>query len=104
MIRRPPRSTLFPYTTLFRSAGAGQRLADREGDHRPVGRVPGQQVREPRPAALQVGERREHRLLVPLGGLAGAVTGGGVRSEEGRVGKECRFRWQPYASKKKDEQ
>src|SRR5260221_5622805 len=24
MIRRPPRSTLFPYTTLFRSADAGQ--------------------------------------------------------------------------------
>src|SRR3712207_7234684 len=23
MIRRPPRSTLFPYTTLFRSAGRG---------------------------------------------------------------------------------
>src|SRR2546428_9283645 len=23
MIRRPPRSTLFPYTTLFRSIGAG---------------------------------------------------------------------------------
>src|SRR2546429_5185810 len=23
MIRRPPRSTLFPYTTLFRSAGKG---------------------------------------------------------------------------------
>src|SRR3712207_7824022 len=28
MIRRPPRSTLFPYTTLFRSAGgADRRLA-----------------------------------------------------------------------------
>src|SRR5215216_71748 len=26
MIRRPPRSTLFPYTTLFRSAGAVQYL------------------------------------------------------------------------------
>src|SRR3712207_7445610 len=26
MIRRPPRSTLFPYTTLFRSAGAGGHL------------------------------------------------------------------------------
>src|SRR2546422_8493002 len=26
MIRRPPRSTLFPYTTLFRSSGAGSRL------------------------------------------------------------------------------
>src|SRR5258705_4668898 len=25
MIRRPPRSTLFPYTTLFRSARAGSR-------------------------------------------------------------------------------
>ena len=23
MIRRPPRSTLFPYTTLFRSVGVG---------------------------------------------------------------------------------
>src|SRR5256885_2770664 len=26
MIRRPPRSTLFPYTTLFRSSGAAQAL------------------------------------------------------------------------------
>src|SRR5947207_12629320 len=25
MIRRPPRSTLFPYTTLFRSAASGMR-------------------------------------------------------------------------------
>src|SRR2546427_1516082 len=28
MIRRPPRSTLFPYTTLFRSVGARQAIAD----------------------------------------------------------------------------
>src|SRR2546427_12121118 len=27
MIRRPPRSTLFPYTTLFRSPLAGRRIA-----------------------------------------------------------------------------
>src|SRR2546429_4429770 len=26
MIRRPPRSTLFPYTTLFRSPGRGARV------------------------------------------------------------------------------
>src|SRR3712207_7001834 len=26
MIRRPPRSTLFPYTTLFRSGGGGLEL------------------------------------------------------------------------------
>src|SRR3712207_7773441 len=30
MIRRPPRSTLFPYTTLFRS----HRLGPRSGGHR----------------------------------------------------------------------
>src|SRR3712207_8397725 len=28
MIRRPPRSTLFPYTTLFRSARSSARLGD----------------------------------------------------------------------------
>src|SRR3712207_8321006 len=28
MIRRPPRSTLFPYTTLFRSAGRDDPRAD----------------------------------------------------------------------------
>src|SRR5258708_30108756 len=29
MIRRPPRSTLFPYTTLFRSCAREQRLSPR---------------------------------------------------------------------------
>src|SRR3712207_8829907 len=29
MIRRPPRSTLFPYTTLFRSGEQGRRLQAR---------------------------------------------------------------------------
>src|SRR6266705_378763 len=42
MIRRPPRSTLFPYTTLFRSlAGVEVELVERERDvllrHRPGG-------------------------------------------------------------------
>src|SRR3712207_7099381 len=31
MIRRPPRSTLFPYTTLFRSQPEGGRRAPRQG-------------------------------------------------------------------------
>src|SRR5256885_9854844 len=30
MIRRPPRSTLFPYTTLFRSIQAQQRVLETE--------------------------------------------------------------------------
>src|SRR2546427_126336 len=38
MIRRPPRSTLFPYTTLFRSGfddgGKTGRFLDLEADHR----------------------------------------------------------------------
>src|SRR3712207_7298239 len=51
MIRRPPRSTLFPYTTLFRStAVVGRGVVDLGGDvrrrgqhlHRPVLLVLGQ--------------------------------------------------------------
>src|SRR3712207_7727312 len=37
MIRRPPRSTLFPYTTLFRSAGRG-RHRHRQDQDAPVAR------------------------------------------------------------------
>src|SRR3712207_8470020 len=38
MIRRPPRSTLFPYTTLFRSMARSGELV-RPSDGRPVQRV-----------------------------------------------------------------
>src|SRR3989441_12939028 len=38
MIRRPPRSTLFPYTTLFRSVRRlGQEVRRRRGDEDRVG-------------------------------------------------------------------
>src|SRR5205809_2555318 len=40
MIRRPPRSTLFPYTTLFRSRRHRDRCRP-GGQRRPVGRRPG---------------------------------------------------------------
>src|SRR3712207_6946148 len=40
MIRRPPRSTLFPYTTLFRSAKVG--LADSAEAALAAGRPPGE--------------------------------------------------------------
>src|SRR3712207_8248596 len=36
MIRRPPRSTLFPYTTLFRSGG-GEALERALGEHDRLG-------------------------------------------------------------------
>src|SRR5438445_2384168 len=50
MIRRPPRSTLFPYTTLFRSRGLVQRAED-EGEHVPLhhdqGKGPGGRPQPP---------------------------------------------------------
>src|SRR3972149_9098099 len=36
MIRRPPRSTLFPYTTLFRSGSPGRRASCRTATGLPV--------------------------------------------------------------------
>src|SRR3712207_8390803 len=39
MIRRPPRSTLFPYTTLFRSALPGGRFGTTFCPGRPVGPI-----------------------------------------------------------------
>src|SRR6267378_1266837 len=39
MIRRPPRSTLFPYTTLFRSRSAGADYAGRDRQRCGQGRL-----------------------------------------------------------------
>src|SRR5947208_9305155 len=41
MIRRPPRSTLFPYTTLFRSLGQGRNEPARGPSARASPRSPG---------------------------------------------------------------
>src|SRR5437588_3429086 len=42
LIRRPPRSTLFPYTTLFRSSGAHSSAGERPLHTREVpGSIPG---------------------------------------------------------------
>src|SRR3712207_7847817 len=52
MIRRPPRSTLFPYTTLFRSL----RLAGLPGSHR-RGRAVEQPRQRPAPGLPQLAQR-----------------------------------------------
>src|SRR3712207_8101591 len=39
MIRRPPRSTLFPYTTLFRSCGDGASRTSTQCDLHPARRA-----------------------------------------------------------------
>src|SRR3712207_8803064 len=71
MIRRPPRSTLFPYTTLFRSAAEDELFFDRLGVdilHYPRGLVLGQarylledgtRVLVPRLQSLEVEYRSE---------------------------------------------
>src|SRR3712207_6880971 len=61
MIRRPPRSTLFPYTTLFRSSGCGAPTDD-PGVRGPLS-VVGERQRE-RPGA--VGVLREDEDVGPV--------------------------------------
>src|SRR5258708_30406755 len=51
MIRRPPRSTLFPYTTLFRSLQMKVRCAPRA-----------EPARRPPPSGITVGWRPSSRL------------------------------------------
>src|SRR3989441_12462637 len=146
MIRRPPRSTLFPYTTLFRSQlDPGVNVILTTGDYslesaidairrgaydflpKPVDRVrlkrtldetavlydQRRRVREleeqllrdlefhgivgKSPAMLEVFDLArkvaKHYTNVLLVGATGT---GKERSEERRVGKECRSRWSPY--------
>src|SRR3712207_7402852 len=64
MIRRPPRSTLFPYTTLFRSVGARKRWG---GGYRGMGqpfkpRSPGSHAiqTQRRPWSAADGRSEEH--------------------------------------------
>src|SRR2546430_13599600 len=46
MIRRPPRSTLFPYTTLFRSPARGKGAGRKSGERARGGRQQAHQLRE----------------------------------------------------------
>src|SRR2546425_4947789 len=56
MIRRPPRSTLFPYTTLFRSLGCCKRT---------VARLPNVSL-SPRCDSLVEFGRKDHQLMSHL--------------------------------------
>src|SRR3712207_9032596 len=75
MIRRPPRSTLFPYTTLFRSASR---------------RVAAVDVRDVQPEIL-------HLFEAP-GGLGSEVHGHPVRCVRDKLGySPRRVEWQPVS-------
>src|SRR5947199_7167245 len=82
MLRRPPRSPLFPYTTLFRSTiGAGwagpahlaaQRARGRRA-HRPEGAAPRAVDRAGGSAARQRADRKSTRLNSSHLGISYAV-------------------------------
>src|SRR3989449_11571591 len=107
MIRRPPRSTLFPYTTLFRSClrafpGRGIRV----WGARTLSRDPAWRYVNVRRLFLTAGrwiarnladsvlEPNDQRLWARIGRALSSYFSD--RSEERRVGKECRSRWSPY--------
>src|SRR3712207_9286052 len=158
MIRRPPRSTLFPYTTLFRSLVRGDPARqEREAallgelDHPHLVRLhevvrrevrggtaevalvldlleggslaallarrgrlrPGEVVTTVAPVAAALAHAHERGVVhgdLPPGNVvftaegraglpalrAARMLGEEARSEERRVGKECRSRWSPY--------
>src|SRR2546422_8704529 len=113
MIRRPPRSTLFPYTTLFRSGflvgvePAGERPSPHLAHFRsagaasPTGSGPPRSLAVILPTLATRGWLRRDHLYLPAPGPGNSVLAhfedsDGLRSEERRVGKECRSRWSPY--------
>src|SRR2546430_17202437 len=69
MIRRPPRSTLFPYTTLFRSCVLPEPGRDRRGD-----------------SGGHPAVRRENGVTLPALGCV-AQRGAGARGQSGAVAR-----------------
>src|SRR5688572_33472457 len=98
MVRRPTGSTLFPYTTLFRSS-----LLAAWG----VWAVTGESTT----AAIVAGSIVLAACCVPLTWLTGRAFAGFElwrdmpgRSEELRVGKECRSRWARDHQERKEQE
>src|SRR5438034_10009030 len=88
LLRRPPRSTLFPYTTLFRS---------READRKAI-----RNLDDSLRLKLERGMimKKIYGVVTLVAMLMGATLV--LRSEERRVGKECRSRWWRDHEKKKN--
>src|SRR3712207_7102095 len=70
MMRRPPRSTLFPYTTLFRSPARAGFVGDPHGDRR---------LPRPRHTAADAGSKAE---ILGRGRGTGGAGGGGAETPD----------------------
>src|SRR5258708_38215857 len=102
MIRRPPRSTLFPYTTLFRSLKMTLFVVGALLSIKPTlafrrwrrALDAGQGLPQPAEVASTRRWVMWQAHVVPV--IAVVAVFWARRSEERRVGKECRSRWAPY--------
>src|SRR5256884_9979778 len=95
MIRRPPRSTLFPYTTLFRSLDVILDASDAG-----CGSVGCAARLYPAGSVFYVYSPNLDHLSNDAENFGGMMTEVHIctsvtRSEERRVGEEGRFRWWP---------
>src|SRR5256884_7424087 len=110
MIRRPPRSTLFPYTTLFRSRGgitedpddfqkrlvnfpkpSYPTLAQRAG----LQGIVKLQVRVKKDGSIEVQKLLEGDPALAEAAIAVVKQWRAKKTEERRVGEEGRSRWAP---------
>src|SRR3712207_9205630 len=107
MIRRPPRSTLFPYTTLFRSQFYGPNLGYVLELYERYREDPESVDERTREFFETWSPPQANGRVASSGAPAAADVEKDVgaskfirhirdRSEERRVGKECRSRWSPY--------
>src|SRR3989441_11730879 len=112
MIRRPPRSTLFPYTTLFRSHQlphyiepevTGGELSEHLAEMGAQALVETLSLLEqdalkpvPQDHARATYAPKLTRDTARIRWSDPADKVARTRSEERRVGKECRSRWSPY--------
>src|SRR2546427_6111369 len=87
MIRRPPRSTLFPYTTLFRSASRPEWRTIRAVRERRFVVLPGSLFERPGPRAARSEEHTSElqsqsnlvcRLLLEKKNLSYSLADGGI--------------------------
>src|SRR2546430_16912534 len=91
MIRRPPRSTLFPYTTLFRSVSGVQTAAFQDTTLGLNARI----------AASTAQFLTSANIVIKVGGNAGLCFSGGGGRKSGGEGKRGEIRGGRIIKKKK---
>src|SRR5258707_6269261 len=95
MIRRPPRSTLFPYTTLFRSLKAGTLVVDIPVDRVFIGSCTNSRLNDLRAAARVVAGKHVSRTLKEALVVPGSMSIKAKAEAEGldKIFRDAGFEW-----------